>query len=318
MLKRLEVDALRADLEAISALIERHSEAEDRVGRHQFLARKAMVEQQLAGAIDRPAPPAVGLFFGGGPVRGSRGIVAEFGSKAIEQFQLVIATRFASLDGPISARGPVPQRRQTQMLVTDVARGSFGFVLEAASSDDDDDDHTMKQVISEVVDLLYRASDQDTEIFDEVIADLDSRTLMSLQAFYRLLDGSDATLRLVENERDLRIDRDDVRRGRERVEAISSISSEIIRPRGRLYVMPSSMKFELMSPGGELMRGAVTEDSLRSLPNEEGNIGVGASGTWCNVEIEATKITLRGRAARYSYKLLRVLSSGDLTPDPTS
>jgi hypothetical protein len=316
MLRQLEIDALRADLAAVSALADSRSDTEDPVGRRQFLARKAMLERQLEGVIDRPEPPSLGLFFGGAPVRGTRGIVAEFGSKALDQIQNVIATRFASLEGPISARGPIPQRRQTQMLVTDVVRGSFGFILEAATTDADDGG-TMKHVISEVVDMLYRASDQDAEIFDEVIAALDDRTLAALQTLYRLLDTSDATLRLVESDRDLRIDRDDVRRGRDRVDAITAISSDLIKPRGRLYVMPASMKFELVSPG-QVYRGSVTEESLRSLPNEAGNIGVGALGTWCTVELESRKISLRGRAPRYSYKLLRIISSGDLTELPSA
>ena len=128
------------------------------------------------------------------------------------------------------------------MLVTDVVRGSFGFVLEAAVSEDDDG--TMKRVISEVVDLLYGASDQDAGFFDEVIPDLYDRTSTSLQLLYRLIDGNDA-LRIVESERDLKINRDDIRRGRDRVDAITSISSVPIKPRGRLYVMPAmkALKF---------------------------------------------------------------------------
>jgi hypothetical protein len=311
MLKQLEIDALRADLVSVSRLVDGLSEAEDPVGRFQLLARKEMIEKQLQDVVDRPSPPALGLFFDGRPVIGSRGILAEFGSKVLEEVANVIATRFASREGPLRARGPIPQRRQAQMFVTDVVRGSFGFVLESSSFDDAGDNAAMKEVISEVVDLLYRASDQDADIFEEVIANLDDRTVASLLEFYRLLENNEATLRIVESEKDLKIDRDDVRRGRERVEAITSIESNTVKARGRLYVMPESMKFELVSPG-TIWRGAVTKEAIASLPSQEGNIGVGALATWCNVEIETRTIKRRGRDPRYNFTLLRVLSSGDM------
>src|SRR3546814_19009451 len=76
----------------------------------------------------------VGLFFGGRPVVGSYGIQAEFGAKAVAEFQTLVSNTFAAAEGTLGARGPVPQRARTQLMLPDLARGSFGFLL--SKSDD--------------------------------------------------------------------------------------------------------------------------------------------------------------------------------------
>ncbi|HMQ34882.1 MAG TPA: hypothetical protein PKD53_29445, partial [Chloroflexaceae bacterium] len=59
---------------------------------------------------------------------------ANFAGKAIDRYQDLLAKRYASLEsGPLGDRGPVPLHPNAQMLITEVARGSFGFMLEEAS-----------------------------------------------------------------------------------------------------------------------------------------------------------------------------------------
>ena len=68
---------------------------------------------------------------------GSRGILANFGGKMLEIYQDLVSKRFAAseLTEPLSARGAIPLRNNTQLLVTEVARGFFGFVLTQPSTD---------------------------------------------------------------------------------------------------------------------------------------------------------------------------------------
>jgi hypothetical protein len=313
MLKQLEVDALKADLAAVSSLLEGRSEEEDPIGYMQFAERKSWLEQQLSEVQDRHQALAnVALFFGGRPVVGSRGIVADFGTKAIEQFQNVVAARFAARDGAVGSRGPIRQRDQTRMLITDVARGSFGFVLEEVGSDQTTDSD-LKEVVNDVVELIYHTADADTEAFDEAISTVYDRVLASIQSFFRLIDDAGATLRLVEDEKDLLLPRDAVERARDRVENISlDDTTKILR--GRLFFIPSSRKFELERPSGEYIKGTITPECLRSLTSETGEIGAGTLGTWCKVELQIREVRLRGQRPRYSYKLLRVLASGQPKP----
>lgn len=135
MLKKLEVDALKADLAALTALLAARTEDDDPVGWLQLSSRKADLERELTQIEATPETrAAVALFFGGRPVLGSKGIAANFAGKAIDRYQDLLAKRYASLEsGPLGDRGPVPLHPNAQMLITEVARGSFGFMLEEAS-----------------------------------------------------------------------------------------------------------------------------------------------------------------------------------------
>src|SRR3546814_8823797 len=101
----------------------------------------------------------VGCFFGGRPVVGSYGIQAEFGAKAVAEFQTLVSNTFAAAEGTLGARGPVPQRDRTQLMLTDIARGSFGFILEQ-SEDPELVDSAMKEVLGRAVDLVFRVADR--------------------------------------------------------------------------------------------------------------------------------------------------------------
>src|SRR5262245_47168639 len=133
MTRTLERAGLQADLAAVEALLGQRTPDEDPVGWMQFQARAESIRQQLE-ALDEEldTAAAVALFFGGLPVVGSRGIQAEFGGKVLERFQDAVSTELAATQGTVGTRGPIPLWARDQLLITGVARGSIGFVLEEA------------------------------------------------------------------------------------------------------------------------------------------------------------------------------------------
>ena len=69
MLKKLERDAIEADLSAVEALLQRRTEVDDPIGWLQFQERKETLTSKLAEIGEHPALAAsVALFFGGLPV----------------------------------------------------------------------------------------------------------------------------------------------------------------------------------------------------------------------------------------------------------
>ncbi len=223
MLLQLEREFLQADLTQVRALLHQSPPDEDPIEHFQFTHRVRELEARLAvlpSAIEA-APAAIALFFGGRPVVGSHGIKANFGTKAVGHFQKLVSQRFASDEqGPLASRGRVPLAEETQLLVTDVVRGSFGFVLEAAA-DLADSRVSLKVVIDEVADTLSRMAAPDDALFDEACAIVDDRQLGTLKEFFKLLDDEGASLRLVEGERDFELDGAAVSRARNRVEGLS-------------------------------------------------------------------------------------------------
>lgn len=316
MLKQLEIEALKADLEAVSSLLASATKEEDPIGHFQFTSRKEELEQRLSQLQDlRESRGSVGLFFGGSPVIGSRGIVANFGAKAVEEFQNVVATRLAARSGTLGRRGPVPQTGRAQMLITDAVRGSFGFVLEEHGSPetDQDNDTELKEVMEEVVEILHKTTKQDETDFEEAREEMDDRVLHSVQSFFSLLDSEGATLRILENGREFIFNHEAISRAKTRTDN-TDIEDNTVEMTGQLYIMPNSRQFELKTMSGDFIRGKITAESLRSITEENGDIGAGALGTWCVVSILIHNVRKSGIIAQTSYRLLDVISTKNPHP----
>ena len=72
------------------------------------------------------------LFFGGNPVVGSIGIETTFGTNVMWSFQDMMSKVWSSLSEaqPLKQMGPIRDREASQLHITSVVHGSFGFLLE--------------------------------------------------------------------------------------------------------------------------------------------------------------------------------------------
>lgn len=221
MLAQLERQFLQADLAQARQLLAEGQAQQDFIAEHQYGQRVARLERELTTVTESvtQAMAGVALFFGGRPVVGSQGIKAAFGTRAVGQFQKLVSQQYATAEnGPLSSRGRVPRSEDTQLLVTDVVRGSFGFVLQADGQASDDT--SLKAAVDDVADTLSRMAAPDDVLFDEASAKVDNRQLGVLQEFFRLLDDEGATLRVVEGERDFELNAPAIQRARQRTEGL--------------------------------------------------------------------------------------------------
>lgn len=309
MLKKLEMDALKADLAAVTALLAARTEDDDPVGWLQLSGRRADLERELAQLEAAPETrAAVALFFGGRPVLGSKGIAANFAGKAIDRYQDLLAKRYAALEsGPLGDRGPVPQHANAQMLITEVARGSFGFVLEEVTETTSLVDTPLKQVVDEISDLIYRLSAMDETGFEAVAETLDDRLLVSLKEFFKLLDDGGATLKLVEGQKEYVLQREDVERARARADSME-IGEREQEETGIVYLLPDSRRFELHpTDAGLVRRGTVTADCLKELRGETATIPAEVIGRPWRVRLKVREVRQRSGAAKVSHTLTRLI-----------
>ncbi|KAB2968127.1 hypothetical protein [Zoogloea sp.] len=248
MLRKLEVDALKADLSAVDGMLASFTEDEDPIGWYQFSARKEEIEQALDQIVSRPLTHAeLGVFFGGRPVQGSRGINADFAGKALEDLQALVSKRYSGREfGRLAQRGPVPGGDTSHMLVTNIVRGSVGFVLEESGTDAQLLETPLKEAVDEVADILSRVGADDEAVFEEAASELDERLLVTLRQFFQRLDESGATMRVVDGTRDFLLDRHAVSRARERTQAME-IEERDVQMTGVLYVLPESKRFDLIT-----------------------------------------------------------------------
>jgi hypothetical protein len=304
-MNKLERDALQADLAAVQALLKQRTPEEDPIGWMHFQARAKENERRLeAIAAEMDTTASVALFFGGRPVIGSRGIDADFGGKALEQFQNAVSTQLAALQGMLGARGPIPLRARSQLLVTDVARGSIGFVLEEAQPEGQLVDSQAKSALDGVVDLIHRIGSPDEEAFEAATEAVDKRVLSSVKLFFKLMDESGATLRVVEGDRDFSLQREAIEIARRRVDDLE-IHEEAIEQTGTFYLLPNSRRFELHLPDGDVLRGILSTEVSEQLIDPGGKPHPGIIGSVATVSLTQRKITARGRDPRFSYKLVR-------------
>ncbi len=318
MLKRLERESTKADLAAVEALLGERTQEEDPVGHLQFSRRLEDLTHQLQEIEDAPSTAVeVGLFFGGRPVFGSHGILAEFGAKAVAEFQTLVSSTFAAQQGTLGARGPVPQRDRTQLLLTDVARGSFRFIFQQAG-DPQLVDSEMKDVVSHAVDLVFRVASPDQEMFESLAEDVDSRVLGSLRSFFKVLDDAGATMRVVEDRREFTLQREGVGLARERTESVSLIDKEG-EATGTIYVLPVGRRFELHPvDGSETRKGFIAPECLDWLTRGGTEVLPGFIGTVQTVRLRMREIQARGQEPKTSHTLLSIEGSpGTLSVSPS-
>jgi hypothetical protein len=312
MMSRLESEALRADLASVESLLRERTPEQDPVGHFQFSQRKAELESKVAELRQAGGQPAaVALYFGGRPVIGSRGVLAEFGTKAVDSFQTLVATRFAALEGPLGQRGPVPQRERSALMITEVAHGSFGFVLEEADAPlaPELPMTSLTDVVDEVCGLIHSlaASDESADTDLEGIPEaLDKRVLGCLQSFFRLLSDAGATLRVIEDRREFSLRSDMIARARERTDAMN-VEESSERIEGRLFLLPDARRFELHPVGGgPSLKGAVAAEALGSVTEPTGDIPPGLIGSIAVVELRVRELRFKQQPGKRSYQLVSI------------
>ena len=152
------------------------------------------VESQLK-AYDGYSPYLIdaSLTFEGKPVIGSRGIHADFGSKAIEAFSKAITLVGANRHGTLGLRGPVSNNDDYRLLITGTALGSFGFQVEAASQRPVPEGETtaIEAAITRVKDILRASVGTDEELTDS-ITEIDDRALRGVHDFLKMVADNDA------------------------------------------------------------------------------------------------------------------------------
>lgn len=309
MMKRLELDSLKADLAAVEALLASRTQSEDPIGWIQYSSRKAALQAQVAELEAKPDHHAsVALFFGGRPVIGSRGIMADFAGKTLEQYQEMVSKRNAAVElgEPLSSRGTIPKRANAQMMVTEVARGSFGFVLEEANQENELVQTPLKHVVNDISDLIHKLSQEDEEGFETVAETLDDRLLISIRGFFKTLDDAGATMKLVDGHKEFILQREDVERARARADSME-VAEKVLNESGLVYLLPDSRRFDFYPDGGlPVHRGVVSTACLKKILGDGTQIPDGIIGHRKNAEFKVREVKQRNGASRVSYTLTQL------------
>jgi hypothetical protein len=310
-MRALERASLVADREGVREILGRVA-ADDPLGRLALQARLDAIDERLKQLGDEiETTGSVALFFGGGPVTGSLGIDASFAAATISSFRDLVAKKVAADEvGRLGGRGPLPAVTDPSLYITDVVRGSFGFLVREIPPTGEIADTNVKHAMDAVTGLISRAASPDENAFEEEIDGVDPRFLIPLQSFFRALDERSATVRIVDEHRDEILDHAAVRRGRARVDATEVTEQDSEDFTGELQgVLPEQRRFEMrLSASGEIIRGSVAAALIpryRDLLNDP-NADSPLRGVW-RVKMRVRTIRQRNKEPRNVYTLLGLL-----------
>lgn len=304
-IRKLERDFAQADIAALTSLLDQLSE-EDVMARFGLESRLEELQAKLARMDDTPdaEPASAALFFGGRPVVGTRGIETEFGGSAVAKFQDIISKIMAHEAGGLGQRGVVPNKAASSLHITNVVRGSFGFLLEEIHDQSDMLGAPLKQAIEETSRVLSAFGEPDEEEFRTAVEAIDQRVLNTTREFFDLMKVNGATLRVVAGDRDNSFGPDAVSRAAERAQSTSVEEVDELVTGQLSGTLPEAHQFEFRrQEDGVVIRGKVaksfTVDELIRFNQQWVNQSATAS-------FKVNRVKRNGEVVREQYVLMEL------------
>ena len=300
-LRKLERDFAKADLATVTSLIDQLTD-DDVMARMGLESRRDQLVTSISHFDEEKAESiaSAALFFGGRPVAGSRGIESNFGAGAVAKFQDLVAKVHAQETTGLGQRGIVPNKGAATLHITNVVRGSFGFLLEEIEPQGQIVDTALKSAVDDASRLLDAFGEADEEAFRSAVESTDQRVLTTAREFFDHIRSYGATMRLVAGDMDRSFGLDAVVRAADR--AMSTVVEETTESiTGQLSgVLPEARQFEFKTTTSTI-RGKIDRempaDALTSLNREL--VGVDATA-WMRIK----KVRRNGDVVRESHVLL--------------
>jgi hypothetical protein len=304
-LRKMDRDRLLAEAASIARMLEALSD-EDAVMRMGLEDRLEELREGVAEAegarLEHTASAA--LFFGGAPVVGSRGIESEFGAKAVGVFQDLVAKQFAFETGGLGQRGIVPNKAATRLHITNVVRGSFGFMLEEIDNQTGLVDSPLKDSVDHVADLIGAFGDDDEERFQTAIEDIDERVLGTTREFFALMRLNGATFRIVNGERDRAFSLPLIERAERRATTTTVTDSEEAIRGVYVAALPEAHQLEFRTDSD---RGTIRARIDRAVPSAQIQ---DLNRTWMEQpalgRFAVRRVVKEGTVVRENFKLISV------------
>jgi hypothetical protein len=301
-LRKLEQDHTQADLASVDALIDQLSD-EDVMMRAGLESRRAELRAAIE-AFDQKVQhtASAALFFGGRPVAGNRGIESEFGGSVVTKFQDLVA-KLMPRDRGLGQRGVVPNKDAATLHITNVVRGSFGFLLEEIEPQTQLVETALKHAMDKATQLLKAFAEPSEDRFRETVESVDDRVVATAREFFTLMRQSGATLRLVAGQSDNTFSSEAVARAEERADTTAvEEASEILG--GQLGgFLPDAHQFEFRATGSGTIRGKV--DRMLSA-SELADANRRMVNIPAKAHFQVRRVRQKGQIVRESFTLFRL------------
>lgn len=253
-MKNDELRSIQSQIAQVTKLLSKMG-AGDVFARAGFESRLKELTARLA--VERPFKFESRLTFNGLPVVGSHGISAFFGAKAIAAFSEAVSAIGASLRGNLSAKGPVTDRADFDMLITGTARGSFGFDLESRNASLIEGGAVQEAVERAQIVLEASIKEADEELAEAVV-DLDRRALVAVRNFTEIMAQNGAYCTVMTDRRTFSFANSmEVAVSSARLSEENIVEEEMELVGALIGVLPESRNAEFRDGSGAILKGKV-------------------------------------------------------------
>jgi hypothetical protein len=223
--------------------------------------------------------------------------------------QNLVSKRYAAPEqGSLASRGRIPQKDRSTLIINDIVRGPFGFVLSEMNQDQELVDSKLKGTVDEISAILFRLCAEDEATLDVALDQLDSRILAEIKLFFQILSDGGATLRIVEDDKEYLFPDEALRRGRERVERMDITEDENVEIDGLFYLLPASHRFEFL-PGDKalgVVRSAIGEEAYMHMIGVDGLVNREYIGNTVHTRLGRRIIKEHGEILHTAYTLIDI------------
>lgn len=221
--------------------------------------RLALLEEKLSAIPKDIQESKIRLLFSGAAVVGSLGIRSDFVSKTIKPLQELIKTQTALVKfGEIGKRGKAKKSEISELYLTALPTGSFGYELSLLDPSDLFDEGDVAKSIQDVIKILEGTARSD-ESFQQIVGDMSKRAFNNLTAFFKEVANEHSVLKLDSGSIHVELSEIDVKNGYIRVSSTQCQDTSIVIKGVFKGILLDSGKFEILNEEGLPIRGEVDE-----------------------------------------------------------
>ncbi|MEY8607263.1 MULTISPECIES: hypothetical protein [Bacteroidales] len=222
--------------------------------------RLTELKEQLDQFIER-IEPKIKLLFSGDAVYGSLGISSNFVSRTMIPIQNLIrlqtsVSRYGNND---SKRGTIRGKKLSELYLTTLERGSFGYELSLLNPKDLFEEEEVAQSIKSVIDIINDISNSD-ETFEQRIQSLPARGLGFLNSFFKEVSNNNSILKIESGSEYIELSSTQVKRSYSRVSSTICNEEEVTEKAFFKGALIDTGKFEISTPFGMKINGDISAD----------------------------------------------------------
>ncbi len=232
--------------------------------RSSFESRLKSLKEEIAKVEQIPVRHKAVITFRGSPVYGTHGILVDFASKASGALNDAVASIAASLDENLRYMGPIPDRDKNRLLITNTARGSFGFELEVLNSGEEtliQEETNASKALEKLVELFENSLEDNEEQLSELVQEIHPRAVKKVVEFLDTLKNNNAWFAFEYKEKRVKYPNIDwIEKTIELLDEDNINETEESFSGSFQGILPDSRTFEFKTDTGETIKGKIGAD----------------------------------------------------------